>query len=524
MVQLHKDDIVKLCASVYDFCGASGTYAYYVGDINLSKDTCSIVVDTPKHPCPVKDGCCLDLSGVELEFQWMNIVSDDDINNCTDSTKLRVLGSGNSDSDGVVTIQHTIDQNDLDLYNSNTNFDLRVCIRNKTAAEVVKFGEARSKLTIHKDDKISIIGPVVPTHSVVLNMSYVPVELMNLFSTYITDISNGLMSELNLISPLPSPWMYLKTDYKRVDNSFNMLFYLPPASAVGGRFGGRFKYLGWIDDQVNNLINWIKGVLDFWLPIVLGILAVIAALSGAWYIAFILSAAALISKWRLDDLNARQTKSEEVIKNLGAINQGNKKEDDGRKKVEDTFSSSSKTSDDCLKRLENHRDVHIAKIDGLNTNFSKYANLVGELNTEKTSFTRVANGIIADFKKQTYTATVCDTYYIKMDNAIRDSDITITSKTDTYVDPTGQFETKCTGWTSKKDCEIAKCYWYDNKCNESAECFIENPSGGCIISKKTAKTIAIASIVVGGLYGGIKLYKYMSKPTTTVIYKSPGGG
>jgi hypothetical protein len=148
MVQFQIRDTITLCASVWDFCGQLGNNLYYIGDINVAVGTCNINIKTPE---------CLSLSGVQLEFQWVNSRNSTQAHDCPDTTKLRVLGSGYSNAQGVVSITWDIDQTDLDLYNTNPDsFELRVCIKNKTIQEIINFGEARNNFRL---DYITIVDP-----------------------------------------------------------------------------------------------------------------------------------------------------------------------------------------------------------------------------------------------------------------------------------------------------------------------------------------------------------------------------
>lgn len=501
-------DVINICASIDEFCGAYSQFIF-PKDINVTKspDVCSL---TFGH----EGDCGLHLNNVEFTFKLVKVTGSAEGKNCAPIQVYKTIGSARTNSNGACVIVYTITEQDrLDFINAGGIYKVMACITNADGNPTIS-----GDISIVTDNiAISVIPE--PTHSVTMQMAFVPSELVSMLSDYITGISDGVMSYL---TPLPSPWTYIKTTYDKVSNSFNILLYLP-ITVSGGiyGFGGIYK-ADWIDDRLNELINWVKGVIDWWLPVVLGILAIIAALAGAWHIAFILAAFALTVGWRINDLRTNLVKAQEAVKNLNSLNQGNGKEDKGRKSTEDEWDNSPKTNTDCTKRLEKHRDVHIAKIDGLIGDFSKYASLISKLREEKASFTTSADNIISEFKNQPYTEAVCNTYYVKIDTAIRDSNIKISEYTSTYIDPDKTYETPCTGWITKGDCETAKCYWYDNKCHSSPSCWIPSLTGGCILSAGTGKKIVYAGGAALGIYGAYLVYKAL-KPEKTAMVEVVGG-
>lgn len=529
MVEFRVGDTVILCASIRDFCGTI-VNLYFIGDINISKSPtpCPITIWTPR---------CLDFSGILLEFQWTNSRATL-TRNCSDTEKLKTLGSAYTDSQGKAAITYTLTQEDLNLYNSNPIFDLRVCIKNKAKEEVVNFGNIRDEF--HPGDDIVIrqnlciglppcsdicVGPdlytqicnpdtglcergiliesnspqcLEATHSISLSLGFVPPELMDLFDQYISDISNRIMGYL---TPLPSPWIYIKTTYDRISNSFNILLHLPGVLSSNVE---SLSSLGWIEDRIADLTNWVKIIIEILLPIILGILAFVAFIAGAWHIAFILAAAAILVYWRITDLRTQITKAEEKVKNISTVNQEGNKEEEARKAAEDEWNKSNKAQADCIIRLEKHRDAHTAHIDGLTSNFSKYASLMIELKSEKEIFISAANFIIDEFKTKSFAVDVCNNYYVQIDDVIRNSNIKMTGLIDKYINPGEDYNPSCDGFGNKEDCEKAGCYWYDNKCHDKVECWIPGPLDTCILSANTGKTLLFAG---GLLIGGFLLYK-----------------
>ncbi len=155
MVQFEVGDVVTLCASIKDFCGT--TPVYIIGDINISKNVCSIN--------SFSFGC-LNPSGIRLEFQWTNTRSSTPTHGCDPGASIKSLGSVMTDSQGIASMSYTISQNDLDLFNANTIFDLRVCIRDTPDVNALSIGKARDEFSNHGGDYIIIVPAttLVPTH------------------------------------------------------------------------------------------------------------------------------------------------------------------------------------------------------------------------------------------------------------------------------------------------------------------------------------------------------------------------
>lgn len=336
------------------------------------------------------------------------------------------------------------------------------------------------------------IPPPIPTHYLEFKMSFVPMELVDYIDTYIIDISNTLMTHL---PTLPFPWEYVKTTYNRDTNSFIMWLYTPNA-------------LGLIEDIIS-IGQWAIAYVSMIVGTLLVILAIILALYGLPHIALIIlaiSAGFIITGYTLYEIKTSTAKLTEKLNNANVTIQADNNENKGRGDIENEWNKSIKDKTSCKTRLEGHRNIHIAKIDGLINNYSKYTNLVTNLKTEKNTFTTQINNIINELDLQPYSEATCNSYYISIDNLINNSNITISSLINSYVNPDETYEPTCTGWLTKVDCETAKCYWYNNKCNSEPECLIPLP-GGCLITKDTAVTL---TIVGGILLGGYVLLKTTS--------------
>ena len=120
MVTFRVGDIVTLCVSMKDFCGSTSQF-YTVNDLDCAIGTCP-VSSTPFY--------CLSPSGISVTFQWTSSTE----NRCTSLNNLKTLGTATTNSVGIATLQYTITQNDLDIFNIAIadpdyygRFDLRVC-------------------------------------------------------------------------------------------------------------------------------------------------------------------------------------------------------------------------------------------------------------------------------------------------------------------------------------------------------------------------------------------------------------
>lgn len=149
MVQFQIGDNVTFCASIRDFCSSMGGPNFYLlYDINCTVGTCNITI--------IPSWTCLSSSGIQLEFQWVDTRSNSAAKDCLSHT-LRVLGTDYTSSSGVASINHTIDQTDLDLYNANqAGFELRVCIKNTPYILLTNIGRIRSDISYHSGDYITI--------------------------------------------------------------------------------------------------------------------------------------------------------------------------------------------------------------------------------------------------------------------------------------------------------------------------------------------------------------------------------
>ncbi len=498
---------INICASIDEFCGTE-FQVIFVNDINVTKlsDTCTVIYGTER-------GCGLHLNNVTLTFKLVKSTNSVQATTCNPQIVYKTIGSATTNSNGVCGILYEVTNQDRLDYESQITDDayqVMACITNSDgqATQSSAISETTSSIAItpsHLEciDNIctrvsgagtntcTIEGSTTeclyePTHYLEFKMAFVPVELVDYIDTYIVDISNTLMTHLPI---LPPPWEYVKTTYNRNTNSFIMWLYTP-------------NTLG-LQEDIISIGEWAIAYVSMIVGVLLAILAIILALYGLPHIALIILAIAaglIITGYTLYEVKTSTTKVTEKLNNANVAIQSDNNENKGRQDIENEWNNSDKTKASCKSRLESYRDIHIAKIDGLKNNYLKYADLITNLNTEKESFITQSNTIINEFDAQPYSEALCNSYYINIDNLINSSNITITSLIDSYVNPNETYEPTCTGWITKVDCETAKCYWYNNKCNSEPYCNVPLLNY-CLDTPLT----------IGGLLlGGYVVYKIVS--------------
>ena len=504
---------INICASIDEFCGTE-FQVIFANEINVTKypNNCSVAYGYER-------GCGLHLNNVTLTFKLVKCSGSTEEHTCNPQIVYKTIGSATTNSNGVCGIIYDVTDQDRINYESqitDDSYKVMACITNSDgqATQSSAISEVTSSVTIspsHLECVNTICTRVTgtgtntcttegsttecvyePTHYLEFKMGFVPTELVDYIDTYIIDISNTLMTHL---PSLPFPWEYVKTTYDRNTNSFIMWLYTPNS-------------LGLIEDIIS-IGEWAVAYVSMIVGVLLAILAIILALYGLPHVALIILAIAaglIITGYTLYEVKTSTAKVTEKLNNANVSIQSDNNENKGRQDAENEWNNSDKTKTSCKTRLESHKNIHIAKIDGLINNFSKYADLVTELKTEKETFTTQSNDIINEFDLQPYSEATCNSYYINIDNLINSSNITISSLTNSYVNPDETYEPTCTGWLTKVDCETAKCYWYNNKCNSEPECLIPLP-GGCLLTKDTATAL----VTIGGiLLGGYVVYKLVS--------------
>lgn len=471
MADVKVGQIIRVNIAVWDFCGQFGNKSIYVSDVGI---------DTIPELDPVVS--CQDITGLAIEFK---LVTSDYLSckNCNPEIVYSTWGAGYTNSQGYAYIDHTITQEDLAAYQAaiaaGKSVKVLACITGAKGQQV---------LNNNCSLPLTVLEAAAPTHYVSLSMGFVPPELITYFENYISAISDNLMTK---IAPLPSPWEYVKTTYDRITNSFNIWLYLPATAVLSMSPGA------------------LQDIYDYftaWVPLVAGILLILIAAFGPFGVFMdivLLFAGLAILAWKVIDATSNQLLAETIATNLtvqlGQIN----KETQARAAAEDIWNKSAKSQSDCITRLQSHRSIHLAKLNGYLDQYAKYPDLVTELNIEKEIYTANANSIITEFQTVPYIASACDTYFVRLNSEIGRSDVAITDSLGKYIKPDETYLIACKGWTNQATCEKAECFWYDSACHKEENCWISNPLGGCVLSAGTGKTIVGVTVgiaVLGGLY------------------------
>ena len=457
MVELKVGQTVRVYVAVWDFCGSIDKILY---PKNILFD------EIP----PQDTITCLDLSGANIFFGLY-------CSGCTPEKYYSTWGFAYTDAQGIAFIDHIITEEDLAAYQDalTVNRSIQVSAQIQGIPPVGTSYSTKIEYSL----PITVLPELTPTHYISLSLGFVPPELMTYFETYISAISDNLMT---YIAPPPSPWVYLKTTYDRITNTFNLWFYIPATAVLTMAPGS-------LQDIYNWFAAWIAVIIGAILTIIGLVLAIFAtgALLVLGLIALFAGVAILI--WRVIDAVINEQKAITVATNLAIQTEQDNKEDAARKLAEDTWNKSVKTQTDCTTRLQTHRDANLAKINGFLDQYAKYPFLVTELIIIKDSYIKNTNGIITEFKTIPYIATTCDTYFVRLNSEISTSNVAINDALGRNINPAENYSIACKGWTNQAACEKGGCYWYDSSCHQEEACWIANPIGGCILSANTGKTI-----------------------------------
>jgi hypothetical protein len=462
---------IKITAAIWDFCGTIEQWLYVneVGINYYAQQDTSIE--------------CLNVSGIGVTFKLVG-AGMAECHDCAPVSLYSILGVATTNSVGIVSIDHVVTDSDLSAYNDaiTRGISLRViaCITDSKGQRV---------LISQCSDSLTVFQALQPTHYISLSMGFVPPELANYFQKYIVDISEQLFTK---ISYPPAPWTYVKTTYDPVKNAFNLWFYLPSTMSP---------------DPLSDLFNWLLA----WTPLIVGIIlsivgialifsggtaALLFGIGGLYYV----GAGVIILSLTLFTVISGTQNLQNTITNQGQQLSNQNKEEQGKIVISQSWEQSSKTQDDCLRRLQSYRELHNLIIDGNVNIFAKYVTLATDLKSEKESFKTTANGIITQFQGTPYSVDVCNTFYSNLDAAVTASNVRMSTLISQNVVPGEGYSPTCSGWGNQTDCEKAECFWYNSGCHKEPNCWIPNPIGGCILSAGTGTVIVgtIVLIAVGG--------------------------
>lgn len=469
---------IRVNIAVWDFCGQIDN-SIFISDVGI--DT------IPSLDSIVS---CQDITGLTIEFK---LVTSEYMSckNCNPEVTYSIWGTAYTNSQGYAYIDHTITQEDLAAYQaavaSGKSVKVLACITGTKGQQV---------LNNNCSLPLTVLMAAAPTHYVSLSLGFVPPELMDIFDTWITEISGRL---LNYMAPFPSPWEYVKTTYERGENSFRIWLRLPPTSTA-------LMVMSSYDDLMN--------FLSVWVPVVLGIIAVIIgagiiATAGTLSLGLVVGLGLLIGGasiiiWKVNEISTSMEIAKRAAKNYDIQVNVFTNFDNAKQNLIKAWDASQKTLSDCTTRLNGFANLYLASvIDSYIEKYSKYSALTTELQAERAAFLTASNAIISEFKTKPYDSGVCDTYYSQLDSAITSSKTKVNEIISINIDPTKPYEMTCIGWTNQAACEQAECFWYDSSCHKEENCWIPSPLGGCTLSAGTGRTIVgvtVGLVLLGTAY------------------------
>lgn len=455
MVQFHVGDVISICASVGDICGADNWY--FTKDINISYGQCSINVEVPG---------CLDLSNVELEFQWTNAYDTQTRHNCDPVTNLKTLGIAYTSLSGAASIGYTLTQQDLDLYNANpSTFDIRVCIKNKANIDTA----SKTRDQVRPGDKVIIAPEPVATHIIKLKLS--DWEYISYLQEAIVDVS----IEIGKLIPIHPTIQYIKTEYNAVDNTLDIYTiytgtapqYIAPKAGV---VPGSMEYIDYIK-IILPLVSitlasvmlvtlapiWAAGGPITWIVVGMTVTAIaLLAVTGTWVVY----------------LATQSSTTEKVVSNY-------KLHEDGNNQLQGEINALYKL---CI----DGKISNIETLKGIKETVRIYATKkkadfeLIQIETELNTYLLCTDGVISKYQNDTQCGigvpdiTLCQTPLMDKIN----SEIS-TKYLDTDYIPPG-----CDTHINPDTCKLSgNCIWYYDRCVDKKSCIISEPIyGSCLLS------------------------------------------
>ena len=471
MVNLRVGDTVTFCVALKPFCGVLGSQFYMVHDLDCAVGNC------PISSFPYSWDC-LTPSGVSVEFQWTNYISN---STCDQTYKLKILGTSTTNSVGIATIQYKITQSDLDIYNiDTTSFYLRVCFNND-GTENKMYSDSRSKA-----DNIVIQPALKPTHYVELQLALLQSEASDLIEQNISTIS----TEIPILFGLPpSPWTYINTTFDKTNKKL-ILWYNNSTVTLGI---SRYDIVADIMGLLNFIWTWLPAII----AAIFGIIATAIAIVGGaplWIIVGLFTGAVIVTGAVISLITQKEELKKEVT-NLEVANSQIVLPVKIKERIVYDWSQSDKSNIVCLNiRLDGYKKAHIEYIVGYKIKYpNKLAGFYTEIDAEIQLFSTNADTIISEFNQQTYSVTVCDTYYVRMDTEVSNSSTRVNAIIVKYITE-GIYTVKCPDFVTSGLCTKSGCMWYYGKCIDKSDCLIVEPFNNTCILKT-------GDIVMGGIIG-----------------------
>lgn len=243
-------DVLNLCASVEDFCGQQTTNIY-LDEINVTKspDACSIGYNT-------SGGCGLHIDNIGITFKLAK-TSGSECSHGSPTIVYKTIGTATTDGNGVCVLQYQVtDQDRIDYLSSGGNYKLfatvsnaggqpvsveNICTSNVAISQNICSGVTCNNTCVGPDLYSRICDPLtgqcvqesllesnssqclIATDYIEYNFSFLPTSFLNLVSSSMTNISDGLGEYL----PFPSNIQYIRSEY--TNRKFRIyVIYTPP--------------------------------------------------------------------------------------------------------------------------------------------------------------------------------------------------------------------------------------------------------------------------------------------------------
>lgn len=455
MVQFKVGDVVALCASIRDLC-YQGSQVYEVFDINISTGSCAI---------NYANFGCLSPNGIQLDFQWTNTRSNTPTHGCDPTNNIKFLGSASTNSQGIASTTYTIVQEDLDLFNGNTVFDLRVCIRGTPYVYANAIGKVRNEISYRNGDYITIVPfePPQPSHEIRFQLADNP--YLSKIQENIVEISARLASALQLAGSV----QYVRTEMNLQDN---ILTVFVRHTSLGGSLDnismgtyqtgntyptGAIYSMGILDD----IVLFAEMALAIITAIVTGYLVGIIVATGGWAAAsisllVITGCSVFLLGYFIYDINAQITQIEETIKVLQAKDDAGAARDAAKQKLDDIFDSQPYSKESCLTLITGYQAADLKYLDTLTKELTSM-----ELDQIKQTYLNCTNDIINTFNASPGETADCNAARSGFTPCVNDMNVSTNTEFDTkYTDPNAPKEKGC-----GPDCDI--CIPLIEKCVSS---------------------------------------------------------
>ncbi len=449
MVQFKVGDVVSLCASLRDYC-FQGSQIYEIFDINISTGSCPINYTTFG---------CLNPSGIQLDFQWTNTRSSTPTHSCDPANNIKFLATANTNSQGIASTTYTITQNDLDLFNGNTTFDLRVCIRGTPYVGAI--GEVRNNISYRNGDYITIVPyePPQPSHEIRFQLADNP--YLSKIQENIIEISARLASALQFAMPV----QYVRTE---MDLQSNTLTVFVRHTSLGGslssvypndniRQTGNIYSMGILDD----IRLYAEMALAVVTAIVTGFLIGVIVASGGWAAVsiagwIILGSSIFILGYFIYDIATQIIEIEETVKVLQAKEDAGAARDATKQELNDIFSSQPYSKESCLTLITGYQAADLKYLDTLTKELTNM-----ELDQIRQTYLNCTNDIINTFNASPGETADCNAARAGFTPCVDSMSVSTNTEFDTkYTDPNAPKEKGC-----GPDCDI--CIPLIEKCVSS---------------------------------------------------------